>query len=352
MTARRSSAPPPPNRRVASPAVPPANAASASAKRSDPPAAPAPAKRPAAPANAKRAEPSPARRTDGDSPAPPATSVSVRPPARGSGAASPPAKEARAARAARVPPGLRWLQLVAGVIVVLAASIAVGWGARRYVMSSPRFAIRTVMVEGEQRRSAQDVASAGGIEVGKNIFALDPALAGAAIAADPWIERATVTRRLPSTIHVSVVEREARALVAIGGDLYLATRDGEFFKRHGGEDPADLPVVTGITAEQVARDRAGVVIAVRRALDVLEDLDRAGVSRRYPTQELHIEKDGTLVFTIGKEGISLHLGRPPYREKIAQASQVLSEIARRKANASVIFLDNEAHPERVVVRMR
>lgn len=344
MTARRSSAPPPPNRRVAPPAVPTANAttAPANAKRSDPPAA-----------NAKRAEPSPARRPADDSPAPPATSVSVRPPSRRSGASSPPAKDASAAHAsARVPRTLRWLQLVAGVIVVLAASIAVGWGARRYVMSSPRFAIRTVLVEGEQRRSAQEVASAGGIEVGKNIFALDPALAGAAIAADPWIERATVTRRLPSTIHVSVVEREARALVAIGGDLYLATRDGEFFKRHGGEDPADLPVVTGVTAEQVARDRAGVVIAVRRALDVLEDLDRAGVSRRYPTQELHIEKDGTLVFTIGKEGISLHLGRPPYREKIAQASQVLSELARRKANASVIFLDNEAHPERVVVRMR
>lgn len=355
MTARRSSAPPPPNRRVAPPAVPPVNAATAPAKRSEPPAAPALAKRserPAAPANAKRAEPQAARRAEADSPAPPATSVSVRPPARGSGVAPPPAEGASTARAARVPRGLRWLQLVAGVLVVLAASIAVGWGARRYVMSSPRFAIRTVLVEGEQRRSAQEVASAGGIEVGKNIFALDPALAGAAIAADPWIERATVTRRLPSTIHVAVVEREARALVAIGGDLYLATRDGEFFKRHGGEDPADLPVVTGVTAEQVARDRAGVVIAVRRALDVLEDLDRAGVSRRYPTQELHIEKDGTLVFTIGKEGISLHLGLPPYREKIAQASQVLSELARRKANASVIFLDNESHPERVVVRMR
>jgi cell division protein FtsQ len=30
----------------------------------------------------------------------------------------------------------------------------------------------------------------------------------------------------------------------------------------------------------------------------------------------------------------------------------LNELARRKANASVVFLDNDAHPERVVVRMR
>jgi len=85
---------------------------------------------------------------------------------------------------------------------------------------------------------------------------------------------------------------------------------------------------------------------------VVDDMDRAGIVRRYPIQELHIEKDGSLVFTLGKEGISLHLGQPPYRDKVAQAAQVLTEIARRKANASVIFLDNDAHPERVVVRMR
>jgi cell division protein FtsQ len=238
------------------------------------------------------------------------------------------------------------------VAVVLAASIAVAWGARRYVMSSPRFAIRTVLVEGIERRSAHEVARAGGIEVGKNIFALDPATAGAAIAADPWIERAAVTRRLPSTIHVTVVEREARALAAIGGDLYLATRDGDLFKQLGAEDPADLPLVTGLTAEQVARDRAGVVLEVRRALDVVEDLERAGLARRYPIQEIHIEKDGSLELILGKEGIALHLGQPPFRHKIAQAAQVLAELRRRKANASVLFLDNQAHPERVVVRMR
>jgi cell division protein FtsQ len=271
----------------------------------------------------------------------------VRPPPRPA-----PAGPQKDRSGARLPRSVRWLQLIAGVAVVLAASIAVAWGARRYVMSSPRFAIRTVLVDGVQRRSAHEVATAGGIEVGKNVFALDPAMAGAAIATDPWIERATVTRRLPSTIHVAVVEREARALVAIGGELYLATRDGDLFKKIGADDPADLPVVTGVTAEQVARDRAGAVLAVRGALDVLEDMERAGVARRYPIQEIHIERDGTLEIVIGKEGIAIHLGQPPYRHKIAQASRVLSELGRRKANASVLFLDNQAHPERVVVRMR
>ncbi|WP_437959003.1 FtsQ-type POTRA domain-containing protein [Sorangium sp. So ce119] len=337
----RPSAPPPPNRRRASSpsaAAPPNRAAPARASKPEPVAA-APA-----PKNERVRATTPPH----ESPAPPATSVSVRPP-------RPPGKGGSpgAARSARpLSRHFRALQLLAGAAVVLVASTAVAWGARRYIVSSPRFAVRTVLVDGVQRRTAEQVASSGGIEVGKNIFTLDLELASASIAADPWIEKATVTRTLPSTVHVNVVERDAQALVAIGGDLYLATRDGELFKELAEDDPVDLPVVTGITGEQVARDRAGVVIAVRRLLDVVEDMARAGVARRYPIQELHIERDGSVVVTIGKEGIALHLGQPPYRDKVGQASRVLTELAQRKASASVIFLDNDAHPERVVVRMK
>lgn len=336
----RPSAPPPNRRRTlpSVPAAPPVRAASARGSKPEPVAA-------VPPKNERVRASTPSSH---ESPAPPATSVSVRPPRRPAKDGAPPAARPRRPIARH----LRALQLLAGAAVVLVASTAVAWGARRYIVSSPRFAVRTVLVDGIQRRTAEQVASSGGIEVGKNIFTLDLELAGASIATDPWIEKATVTRRLPSTIHVDVVEREAQAMVAIGGDLYLATRDGELFKELAEDDPVDLPIVTGITGEQVARDRPGVVIAVRSLLDVVEDLERAGVARRYPTQELHVERDGSIVVTIGKEAISLHLGQPPYRDKVAQASRVLTELAQRKASASVIFLDNDAHPERVVVRMR
>lgn len=283
--------------------------------------------------------------TDDDSPLPGPATTTVRPPAssRSSGAASSRPKAGGALRA---------LQLVGGVTIVLAASIGVAWGARRYITSSPRFAVRTVLVDGAHRRTAAQIAAGGGVAVGNNIFALDLSRAGALITQDPWVEKATVIRRLPSTVTINVVEREAAALVTIGGELYLATRDGEMFKKMGQEDPVDLPIITGIPASQVATDRKGVVIAVRRALDVADELSRTGIARRYPIQELHLEKDGSLVITIGREAIALSLGHPPYRDKIEEASRILSELARRKANAAVVFLDNDAHPERVVVRMR
>jgi cell division protein FtsQ len=278
------------------------------------------------------------------SPPPPPTSRSVRPPPAPAPSKAPAKAAGRLSRAA---------QLGAGAAIVIAASAAVGWGARRYIVSSPRFAVRTVLVDGAHRRPAEKVAAEAGVAVGANIFAIDLRNAGLAVtAADPWIERATVTRKLPSTVQIGVVEREARALASIGGELYLATRDGDLFKRAAAEDPLDLPIVTGVLPEQVASDRPGVVLTIKRLLDVADELDRTGISKTRPLQELHLEKDGSLVVTVGREAILVHLGQPPYRDKIEQASRVLGEVARRKANASIIFLDNDAHPERVVVRMR
>jgi cell division protein FtsQ len=278
-----------------------------------------------------------------DSPLPGPATTTVRPP---------PPRAAPRRRLGRLGRFARTAQLVVGAAVVLAASISVAWGVRRYLMQSPRFAVRTVLVDGAHRRSAATVAALGGVAVGKNVFALDLAQAGAMITQDPWIERATVSRSLPATVSITVVEREAAALASIGGELYLVTRDGDLFKKIGAEDPSDLPVVTGILPAQVASDRPGVVIALKRVLDVAEEMDRAGMTRRYPLEELHLEKDASLTATIGREAIALSLGQPPYRDKIEEAARILSEVARRKANASVIFLDNDAHPERVVVRMR
>jgi len=274
-----------------------------------------------------------------DSPPPPgATTSTIRPP-----------KPVRVKAAPKIP---RALSLVLGVMVVLSASIAVAWGARRYIMTSPRFSIRTIVVDGNHRLTAEQVAEAGGVAMGRNIFELDLEGTGATITNDPWIEKAQVTRTLPTTVRITITEREAFAVATIGGELYLVTRDGDIFKRADEGDPLDLPYVTGITPEKVASDRPGVVASLRRAMDVVEDMDRAGISKRYPIQEVHLEKDNTIVMTIGKDGISLYLGQTRFREKIEQASRVLMELGKRKAAPAVIFLDNEAHPERVIVRMR
>lgn len=247
---------------------------------------------------------------------------------------------------------LQKLQLITGISVVVAASVLVAWGMRRYLHKSPRFAVANVLVEGAQRLTSARVSRAAGIATGNNIFDVDEDTAAKKVLADPWVESAKVRKELPDTLHVTIVERDPRLLASIDGKLFLVDGKGSVFKEAEPGDPVDFPVVTGIRTEELTADREAVMRRLRDALELLAILDEGHVSERFPVQELHLDGLGNVTVTAGAEGMALVFGEPPYRAKAQKAVRIFSELRARQAKADVLFLDNRSHPERVVVRMR
>lgn len=243
------------------------------------------------------------------------------------------------------------LRTVLGVLVVASASTAVAWGARQYVRTSARFFVTEMVVLGEKQRSEAELLQQAGLRKGVSVFAIDLDEARGKLLADPWISEATLARRLPGTILVQVREREAGAIVALG-ESYLASRDGEIFKKLDVRDPADLPVITGISPDLLADDREGVKRTIRRALDLASDFERAPLGQRAPLQEIHVAADGAVTLVVGKNALSLSLGEPPFRRKLDQAARVLREADRRGVRPDILLLDNDARPDRVVLRVR
>jgi cell division protein FtsQ len=280
----------------------------------------------------------------GESPTPPPAKVKAN------------ARAGRAAIARARPAGpsavLAWLKLASGVVVAIAAALAVAWGVLRYTISTPRFAVNRVELEGAERLTQAQVTQRMGLELGTNIFKFDPEGAEQKLLADPWIRQVKVTRRLPSTLRVELEERDATAVAAIGEKLYLVTRIGEPFKELEPKDPFDLPVVTGIAAENLAKDRPREVSRIAIALEVLRHWQKIPSSQVYPAQEIHLTEGGDVVLTAGKTGVTFHLGRGPWRRKLLMGDRVIERLARRGRVPGIIFLDNRAHPDRVVVRMR
>jgi cell division protein FtsQ len=248
----------------------------------------------------------------------------------------------------------RWFAAVrtaAGVALVVSAALGVAWAARRHVMTSPRFAVTEIDVVGNERRPADALAAESGVTDGVNVFSLDLDASRTRLLADPWIKDAQLARRLPGTVLIQVTERRAAALVAMG-DVYLATAEGEPFKRIELGDPTELPLVTGLRPEALAEDREGTMRTIRRAIDLAAEYDHGGLARRAPLEEVHVQTDGTFAVVVGRGAMQLVLGGPPFRRKLDQASRVVAELDRRGAKADAIMLDNDARPERVVVRMR
>jgi cell division protein FtsQ len=244
------------------------------------------------------------------------------------------------------------LRFLAGVVVVVSVSVGVAWSAHRYAVTSPRFAVRKIEVQGGHRFGPDEVRAEAGIAPSHNLFALDTKLVERKLLENPWIAAASVSRRLPSTLKVELRERETRAVTVIGGQAYLVSNQGEPFKRVVAGDPTDLPVITGLDPEELARDRRRELDRLGLALEVLRQYDRIGLSRSYVAQEIHLGEGGTVSLTVGKQGLTIFLGKGPFRQRLLMAERVLEETRKAGKLPGIVFADNVAHPERVIVRMR
>ncbi len=247
---------------------------------------------------------------------------------------------------------LQGLRAAASIVFVVAASIALAWGIKQHVVTSPRFAVKTIRVEGTARRTPEQMSATAGLSIGMNIFSADLEAARRRLLADPWVATAEVERQLPSTLTLTLTEREAAAVVAVDADLYLCTPDGELFKKLEADDPIGLVVISGLTASLVANDRKLAVSRVKSALELMGHYTLRGPAQQHPMQEIVIADDGSLRMVVGRSAVTLEMGRAPYRTKVLRAARILREVQKQKAEPAVVFLDNEAHPERVVVRMR
>jgi cell division protein FtsQ len=262
--------------------------------------------------------------------------------------------QAAAGAAPRDPWGSLWagVKLSIGFAIVLSISVAIAWGAHRYALTTPRFNVKDFDVRGNRHFSAGEIARLAGVERGLNLFAVDTDGAEARLLGSPWVKRAKISRALPGTLRIEVAEREAAALASIEGALYLVTPDGEPFKAIEAKDPSDLPVLTGVSARDLAVDRARAVERLGVGLEILREYESLPISRTFEVEEAHLSPDGSVVLTVGKRGTTLHLGTGPFRQKLLMAARIVSKLSANGEMPGIVFLDNEAHPERVVVRMR
>lgn len=247
---------------------------------------------------------------------------------------------------------VRMARTVLGIALVVGIASTVAWGAGHYVRTSPRFGVAEIITTGARHRSPDELATTAGIAKGQNVFTTDLDRARARLLADPWISDASLGRQLPGTIFVHVVERQAAGLLATNEGTYLVTREGSIIKKVESGDPTDLHVVTGIRVQQLVDDREGATRTIAHALDLASDYDHSPLAAAKPLEEVHVENNGEMTLVVGKSAVTIKLGAAPYRRKIEQAVRVVAELDRRGAKPDAIMLDNDARPDRVVVRVR
>jgi cell division protein FtsQ len=137
------------------------------------------------------------------------------------------------------------------------------WGAWRYLVTTPRFGLAALEVEGLRLLRGEDVLRASGLQLGDNIFAVDLEEVVRRLEEECWIREALVGRKPPDRLMIHLVERQRLAWIDLGQTYGI---DGEGVLLPGERLPGeshqdlDLPVISGLR-RRVDSPRPGQAVA-------------------------------------------------------------------------------------------
>jgi hypothetical protein len=140
----------------------------------------------------------------------------------------------------------RWWWLAAAVAVV-----AVPWWGPAVLGRFGFFAVRRIEVVGVRYLSPTAVVDALGLKADASVWTSRRVLERR-VEALAGVDSATVSRRLPGTLRVEVVEEEPVALAAASGGLVPVGHDGSPLPYDPAAAPVDAPIVARVDGAVVA----------------------------------------------------------------------------------------------------
>lgn len=209
-------------------------------------------------------------------------------------------KRARAAAIAR--PALK-------VIALAVLSIYAVYRGGSVVTHARMLQIDDIVIRGNGRLSNGEVLAVLGGLRGENIVTTDLDAWRRRLMTSPWVRDAAFRRSLPSTVEVTVSERQPIAVGRISGELYLVDERGTVIDLYGPQyKDLDLPIVDGLAALETGGtmlDEARAELAARLIEGLREDPGVAAQLSQVDVTDLHNAKvilnDDPAVVFVGRD---------------------------------------------------
>lgn len=115
------------------------------------------------------------------------------------------------------------LMIVCVGLVAISVGLLAGY---RWMTTLNYFSIKDVQVAGLNRMSREDLLAQAEVSPGMNLLAVNMESVESQLTRNPWIESASVTRVLPDTLKIRVVERDPSYLVQYEDKLCYADGEG------------------------------------------------------------------------------------------------------------------------------
>jgi cell division protein FtsQ len=236
--------------------------------------------------------------------------------------------------------------LAVGSVLALAAAASPLW-APPVLVRIGWFAAKRVEVTGARLLAPHEVLAASGVRIGVNVWT-DPAAWEAALRRHPVIAEAEVTRDLPATLRIRVVEKRPAAFVQ-AGVLRPVTADGEVLPVDPARAAVDLPLLaakpTPDTAGRVREPKARAALAEAGRLAELDPALMARVS------ELRPGPRGETLLALSSPAADVVVARGIGEPGLVRLRAALDDVARRLPAGGGRAKVDARFEDQVVVRL-
>jgi cell division protein FtsQ len=171
------------------------------------------------------------------------------------------------------------------------------------VLTSPRFAIRTVTVEGVREIPKSEALRAAAIPMGSNLFLFKARDAANRVAGLSRVRRVEIHRRIPNRLVIRIEERQPVALLAVGLNYYLVDETGLPYARLEHEG-VKLPVLRLKPAPTFVLGQPLKNAAFEVGMKSLAQVSRS------PMRDAALWVDSQLNLCLNKGDFSARLGQP------------------------------------------
>lgn len=200
------------------------------------------------------------------------------------------------------------------VIKILIFYLAIGflgWNFFTFIFSSSFCNIGNVIIKGNDYLSEDRIFYKSGIQLGENIFRLDPIKSKDSLMQEPWIKEVEVKRVIPNKIIISIKERKPAAIVYTREEYFSSTKEGIILtKIDRQEEKFDLPLILGLELGEIKIGKSIDKPEFRTALDSINSAEVilpkkfCRVEILSPDDFMICNKDDTLKVRVnGPEGV-------------------------------------------------
>ena len=123
--------------------------------------------------------------------------------------------------------------------------------------------IREVEIEGIHHVTKPEVLERLVLKPGIGLHQVSTSFLAERARTHVWIKEATVERKPPHLLHVTILERTPAAIIRTGTDHWLSDESGYLLAELGRQDDQTLPLLIGLDPQSLQRGEAGVRNAVQ-----------------------------------------------------------------------------------------